>query len=103
MVIDISQNILTQMSTVIELNGRKCGVILSDPGSEWGNSKILWGPDEQLVRLIVYYGSEEAKLSRKMTVSGRWVSGGKQYCFYQNYLSTDGRYLSLQKIALISV
>lgn len=103
MVFDISQTILTQMSTVIELNGRKRGVILSDPGPKWGNSKILWGAGEQLVRLIADYGSEEAKLSRKTTVSRRWVSGVKQYCFYQNYLSTDGRYLSLQKIALISV
>lgn len=103
MVFDTSQNILTQMSTVIELNGRKRGVILSDPGPKWGNSKILWGADEQLVRLIADYGSEEAKLSRKMTVSRRWVSGVKQYCFYQSYLSTGGRYLSLQNIALISV
>lgn len=71
------------MSTVIELNGRKRGVILSDPGPEWGNSKILWGADEQLVRLTADYGSEEAKLSRQMTVSGRWVCGVKSYCFYQ--------------------
>lgn len=91
------------MSTVIELNRRKCGVILSDPGPELGDSKILWGPDEQLVRLMAYYGSEEAKPSRKTAVSRRWASGVKEYCFYQNYLSIDGRYLSLQKTALISV
>lgn len=103
MVIDASQNRLIQMSAVIELNRRKCGALLSDPGPQCWNSKILWGPDEYLRRQIAYYGSKGAEPFREMTVSRRWANGVQEHCFHQNYLSTDDKYLSLQDSPYFSV